>query len=214
MDSIDEDLWGQAKTVQLKQEHIPWFFYPGTQDKIRVGSYGGTQAHSVTHRAFLELAVFDTVAAFWESFSQPQVYSTMVLTSYHKLLRRSVTKELMPPTNPTEMVRCPLILQPWLKRTLCLLSHDEESRNLVEIYGYPTHLLDDGAFSILGQDFMFVLIGLFYHPLRFQENRLSFQVPENPPSLYSPPYWKCPFLLVQYEAVVAAISSRKHDQRM
>lgn len=145
--NFDEDLWEKAKTSHIEPEYTSWFFSLDTPEKISILNYKSSRVLLVTRRAFLELAVFDTIAAFWESLPKPLHEATRILISYHKLLRKEVTADLLTHA-PDGLTKCPPLLHPWLRRTLCLLGHDEGARRVFETFSYPTHLLDEGVFSV------------------------------------------------------------------
>ncbi len=142
----DGDLWEKAKTSHIKPEYTSWFFSLDTPEKISILNYKSSRVLLVTRRAFLELAVFDTITAFWECLSTPVHEATRVLISYHKLLRKEVTDGFLNHASDG-LTECPPLLHPWLRRTLCLLEHDEGARRMFETFNYPTHLLDEGEFS-------------------------------------------------------------------
>ena len=116
-------------------------------EKITILNHKGSRVLLVTHCAFLELAVFDTIAAFWESLPKPFHEATRVIISYHKVLRKEVMDGFL--THASDgLMECPPLLHPWLQRMLCLLGHDEGARRVFETFNYLTHLLDEGVFSV------------------------------------------------------------------
>jgi hypothetical protein len=147
---LDSDLWKQANESSFQPEHMPWFFYPDSPKKFCALNYGGIQAFpAVSDRVFTELAIFDTMGAFWEGFPQTKNDSTKALTSYHRRLRQNVMTELINQRELTGTIdETPSILRPWLKRTLLLLGHNFTSRAVVAAFDYPTHLLDEGVFQV------------------------------------------------------------------
>ena len=142
-DALDLKMWEEAKLSHIEPEPISWFF-SNVLFTITVLDRKGVEVCRVSSRAFMELAVFDIMANFWESLPPAEKNGEVVtLTSYHELLRRSATDELL--NQPQALTYTPSILHPWLKRTLCLLGHDESSRRIFETFNYPHYLLDDGA---------------------------------------------------------------------
>jgi hypothetical protein len=141
----DEDLWEKSKSSDLKPEHISWFFHPDMPTKkICVLNTGKIREVLVETRTLMELAIFDTMAAFWETLQQSN-HLAKRYAAYHKLLRQTITNDLVN-SAPAMTHETPSILHPWLQRTLCLLGHDEDSRKTVETFNYPKHLCDDGVF--------------------------------------------------------------------
>jgi hypothetical protein len=146
-DAGDMRLWKEAKTLAVDSESgiISWFF-DTVLSTITVVSCKAIEVRQVSSRVFKELAVFDIMATFWESLQPAEKDGQMAnLTLYHKLLRQAATYELCNQhLGVTCILNSPSILQPWLKRTLCLLGHDDSSRKLLESFQYPPYLLDDG----------------------------------------------------------------------
>ena len=164
--NLDEDLWEKAKTSHTKPEYISWFFSLDTPEKISILNYKTSRVLLVTRRAFLELAVFDTMAAFWEFLPKPLHEATGILVSYHKLLRKEVTDGFLNHASDG-LTESPPLLHPWLRRTLCLLGHDEGARRTFETFNYPTHLLDEGMFSFSLEIFHAYSYRLEYPPQFF-----------------------------------------------
>ncbi len=145
--NFNGDLWEKAKTSHFKLEYISWFFSLDMLEKITILNHKGSRVLLVTRCAFLELAVFDTIAAFWESLPKPFHEATRVIISYHKVLRKEVMDGFL--THASDgLMECFPLLHPWLQRTLCLLEHDEGARRVFETFNYLTHLLDEGVFSV------------------------------------------------------------------
>ena len=146
LENVDADLWRQAKISNSNAGHISWFFFPDDPMSMRIQSFQVTQIQ-VTRRVFLELAIFDTMATFWENLPLAEETPSAILSSYHNILRRLVTTELQSSSKtPNILVESPPSLRPWLQRTLCLLGHDEDCRTIVETFQYPTQLLYEGAY--------------------------------------------------------------------
>ncbi len=146
-EAVDMRLWEEAKTSAIDPEQISWFFDEATFN-ITAVDWKRAGACYVSPRAFAELAIFDTMATFWESLPLMQKNREIVaLAVYHKWLRQAATDELLSqPQGVTYPCKSPSVLHPWLKRTLCLLGHDDRARRLFKDFNYPPHLLDDGAF--------------------------------------------------------------------
>jgi hypothetical protein len=144
-DTADLRLWKEAKTSTVDIELITWFFTDPSH--ITVTDCKGVKVFNVETRTFMELAIFDIMTTFWESLPAAQQHKLIGrVTIYHKLLRRSVTNDLI---TQLEAQRTPFILHSWLKRTLCLLGHDSAARRHLQGLHYPSCLLDYGMVSIL-----------------------------------------------------------------
>jgi hypothetical protein len=148
LEIVDADIWRQAKLCNRSAEHISWFFFTNDPLSIRIQAIDVTQIQ-VTRRAFLELAIFDAMATFWDNAPLVEKNPRAILSSYHNLLRCSATMELQRSSKtPNILVQSPPSLRPWLRRTLCLLGHDEDCRQKVETFKYPTQLLYEGAYLL------------------------------------------------------------------
>jgi hypothetical protein len=190
-DAIDMRLWEEAKTPGIGREPISWFF-ANSPFTVMVVASKGAEIRRVTPRSFMELAIFDLMATFWESVT-PVAKNGQVaaLITYHELLRRWATDELLnQPQGVTRTHTSPSALHPWLKRTLCLLGHDEGARSLFEGLNYPTYLLDDGAFYKRSATSM---LSELIHS--FRKHHKEATVSGCPLPLHSLYYWRCRFSL-------------------
>ena len=149
--ALDINLWEEAKKKksEIDPEQISWFFADAPLS-VTLVVRKGVEALRVCPRAFIELAIFDIMATFWESLPLGQKNKQIVpVIHYHQLLRRVATDELLNLLRGKAHIHgTPSILHPWLKRTLCLLGHDDGARKHFNAFNYPPCLLDGGVFLI------------------------------------------------------------------
>jgi hypothetical protein len=90
------------------------------------------------------LAIFDIIYTFWEIGTHQNANndpSVQRFFSYHRSLRSKILDALLQSKDPRKELD--VILQPWIMRTLCLYSHDCESREAFDAVIRPTYLTED-----------------------------------------------------------------------
>ena len=97
----------------------------------------------------MELALFDAFYSFWATI--PVLAAGKILNDetqatirYHGRLHAALTRTLLKSMDQ-RLGATPPLLHPWLKRTLCLLNHDVESRNRFMQVNCPSHLLESST---------------------------------------------------------------------
>lgn len=139
----DLKIWESAKIAETEPSWtVPWLFDGSI---IYICTVVKIEEIFITGAAGIQLAIFDIVCTFWQTAALvlPNT-DTLAMARYHCELHDNVSHSLCGGAWKGQHLEIPAILKPWLARTLCMLQHDEESREELRCITLPDHLLPLG----------------------------------------------------------------------
>jgi hypothetical protein len=151
-DREDLELWESTETSP-KLAHELWRF---GVDQLHICKEDEVIVLDLEAPVHMELALFNTIYSFWATV--PILAGGKILNDeaqatirYHGRLHAKLTKAL-PKYRGQRLCATPPFLHPWLKRTLCLLQHDVESRKRFMEVNCPSHLLESSTLDKYSMD--------------------------------------------------------------
>ena len=147
----DMRIWTQSKAEKANYRGTQWLFGPGILYICEEEAIFTIQVNSQVHS---ELALFDMMCIFWRTAPFLAEDHTLgfyfrIMTQYHSMLHDKVTRVLKD-AGPNEHDTSPLLLRPWLRRTLFRYQHDDESRQKSQDISLPVYVVNSGAFLRIG----------------------------------------------------------------
>ncbi|KAF8803049.1 cysteine proteinase [Phlegmacium glaucopus] len=150
-DQEDFELWDSKETFPTSPHQL-WRF---GAEQLHICQEDGIIVLDLGAIVHMELALFNTFYSFWatvpvlmeEKFLNDEVQATI---RYHRRLHAAITGTLLKSKSRPLSATLPL-LQPWLKRTLCLFQHDVESRKRFAQVNCPSHLLESTISDIISR---------------------------------------------------------------
>lgn len=146
----DMKIWTQSKADKTNHR-AHWLFGPGILYICAEEAILTIQVNSQVHS---ELALFDMMCIFWRMAPFLAEHHTLDLhfrrmAQYHSMLHDKVSRVLKD-AGPNEHDTSPLLLRPWLRRSLFRYQHDDESRKKLQDISLPPYLVNSGAFLRIG----------------------------------------------------------------
>lgn len=146
-DQEDLELWESTETCP-KSRHELWRF---GVEKLHICKEDGVVVLDLEVLVHMELALFYTFYSFWATV--PILAKGLILSDeaqaairYHGRLHAAITRILLK-SKSQRLSATPPLLQPWLKRTLCLFQHDIESRKRFMQVNFPSRLLESSTWN-------------------------------------------------------------------
>ena len=170
----DMRIWTQSETDKTNYRGTQWLFGPGVLYICEEEEILTIQVNSQVHS---ELALFDMMCTFWRMAPFLAEHHTLDLhfrrmTQYHSILHDKVTRVLKD-AGPNEHDRSPLLLCPWLRRSLFRYQHDDESRKKLQDISVPAYLVNSGAFLRIGHIHLLLFYDCFSSSCNILRTRLS-----------------------------------------
>jgi hypothetical protein len=136
----DLKFWESAKIAHTQPLWtVPWLF---DGSKILICTAKKIEGIFITSTAEIQLGIFDVMCTFWQTAALfLGDTDTLAMARYHCELHDNVSRSLCSGAWKSQSVEIPATLKPWLARTLCMLQHDEESREKFRSIKLPYHRL-------------------------------------------------------------------------
>ena len=173
----DMRIWTQSKAEKANYRGTQWLFGPGILYICEEEAIFTIQVNSQVHS---ELALFDMMCIFWrtapflaEHHTLPERHTVDLyfhrMKQYHSMLHDKVTRVLKD-ADPNKHDTSPLLLRPWLRRSLFRYLHDDESRQKSQHISLP---VNSGAFLRMGHVYLLFFYDCFSGSCNVLQTRLS-----------------------------------------
>lgn len=148
----DLELWNSTETSPMLAHEL-WRF---GVDQLHICKEDEVIVLDLEALVHLELALFNTIYSFWATV--PILAGGKIMNDeaqatigYHGRLHAKLTRALLK-YRGQRLPATPPLLHPWLKRTLCLLQHNVESRKRFMQVNCPSHLLESSTLNKYSMD--------------------------------------------------------------
>ena len=175
----DMRIWTQSKADKAQTDKpnyrgTQWLFGPGILYICEEEEILTIQVNAQVHS---ELALFDMMCIFWRMAPFLAEHDMLDLhfhrmSQYHSMLHDKVTRVLKG-TDPNKHDTSPLLLRPWLRRSLFCYQHDDESRKKLQDISLPVYVTNSGAFLRIGHVHLLFFYDCFSGSCNILRTRLS-----------------------------------------
>lgn len=125
----DLRIWRKSALQGTDRPSSQWLF---GEESLHICEDTGIKTIYVSPQTYSELALFDMMHCFWAIArwigNSTATFYCRRMDQYHSLLHEQVTQKLLNDSDESKHQPTPLLLRPWINRTLLLYTHDDKSR--------------------------------------------------------------------------------------